>query len=387
MLHLVHNIPGWTKCLYPLPDGALVKLVDLPSAAQEVKAINPRLQVLVRHVGGGNTWSDDWAENVAMAEAEYRAFVDAPSFDEYAPHIDFVEEPRNEYVSDDMTAEQLARRVMWARACAYVWQEVFQPRWPHIRTLIGNTPVGNRVPLGLFKAAHDFNAGLAIHAYVHFSEPHVRDPLDFTYHSGRWVLDDTLARANGYLVDIAITETGPYVDEWHGWRSALVLDENEDEYVAVMEETLRDWATTHAWKSGRFLGFNTFTSGGSGWDLYQTYQPTLNRLAEATRRVMEEYPMATREWQKLVFLVPQGTTREQYDDVADVAFETKTEIAFSADSAFARPANVTAHKVVVYDADGWGGRDNLEGWVAENYAYDPATEIEYRGWPASAGGF
>lgn len=389
MLHIGDNFPGWTEPLPLLPDGSLVKLLDLPSAAQEVKAINGRLRVLVRHVGGGNTWSDSWAENVAMAEAEYRAFADAPGFDEYAPYIDYVEEPRNEYIDDDQTRAELARRVLWARACAYVWETVFRPRWPHIRTLIGNVPVGNHAPLGLFEAAHDFDAGLAVHAYVHFSEPGKRDPLDFTFHSGRWVGDDARARAAGYVVDIAVTETGPYADEWHGWRSALVLDGDVAGYVDAMEAALRDWATTHAWRTGRFLGFNIFTSGGSGWDLYQTYAETLKRLAEMVRRVTEDYPMAsgTREWQKLVFLVPQATTREQYDAVATVAFESKTEIAFSADSAFARPANVTAHKVVVYDADGWGGRESLEAWVDEHYAYEPATEIEYRGWPASAGGF
>jgi len=98
-------------------------------------------------------------------------------------------------------------------------------------------------------------------------------------------------------------------------------------------------------------------------------------------------PPEQRTWEKTVFLLPQNATRAQYNAVADVAYPTRSEIAFSADSAFARPENVTAHRVVVYDAAGWGGQAALAAWVQQHYSYSPATVIEYRGWPPSGGGF
>lgn len=98
---------------------------------------------------------------------------------------------------------------------------------------------------------------------------------------------------------------------------------------------------------------------------------------------LTEEPEEPRTWSKLVYLLPQQATRQQYADVADIAYPTRSEIAFSADSAFARPGNVTGQRVIVYDVDAWGGRVALEDWIAAHYAYDPATVIEYREWPGA----
>jgi lysozyme len=285
MIHLQYNTPGWNEALSRLPDGALIKLVDMVQTAAEVKAANPKLKVLLRHVNNeGYVWSLDWEANVHKARAEYQTYIDG-TFAHYAHLVDYVEEPRNEYVDDNMAAEEVAKRVMWARACAFVWQAEFRPHYPHIRVLIGNTPVGNHIPLGFAQAAKAFGAGLAVHAYIHFGQPGVRDPLDFQYHSGRWNGDDALFRANGIRVPMAITETGPYGSTWDGWRSPAVLGGSVEGYLTAVRDWIRDVRGTVAYQEGRLIGFNLFTTiGGDDWEYYQTNQPELNRLADMVRQ-------------------------------------------------------------------------------------------------------
>ena len=380
----------WDQALDRLPDGSLIKLVDTVQTAPEVKAHNETHNVLLRHVNNeGYVWSLDWQANVAQAEREFLTHIDG-TFEQFAHLVDYVEEPRNEYYSQAMGEHETALRVMWAKACAYVWETVFRPRWPHIQCLIGNQGVGNDIPLGFFEAAYEHGAGIATHAYTHFNTAHTRDPQDHRYHSGRWNWQDEQARANGWEVPIAITEAGPYASTWDGWRSQYVLNGDINGYVEAMRGTIRDWMTTHAAQTDRLIGFALFTVYDIGWDLYQTGQPEANLLADMVAVEWQPGsdpplpPPEPRTWSKLVYLLPQQTTREQYAAVADLAHESRTEIAFSADSAFARPGNVTAHRVVVYDVDAWGGQQALEDWVDEHYGYDPPTTIEYRDWPGTA---
>lgn len=84
-------------------------------------------------------------------------------------------------------------------------------------------------------------------------------------------------------------------------------------------------------------------------------------------------------WNKLVYLLPQDTTQAEYQQAGAVAYPTRSEIAFSADSAFSRGDNVASHKVIVYDVARWGGAAALESWVDAHYHYTPETVIQYRG--------
>lgn len=285
MIHLQYNTQDWNHALSRLPDGALIKLVDMVQTAVEVKAANPKLKVLLRHVNNeGYTWSLDWQANVNKARAEYLTYID-DTFAQYAHLVDYVEEPRNEYVADTMNDEEIAMRVMWARACAYVWKTEFKTRWPHIMVLIGSQPVGNNIPLGFAQAAKEFGAGISTHAYIHFGEPGIRDPLDFRFHSGRWNGDDAIFRANGIHVPIAITETGPYGSTWDGWRSPAVLSGDVQAYISAVRGWIRDVKGTVAYQEGRLIGFNLFTTiGGDDWEYYQTNQPELNALADMLKQ-------------------------------------------------------------------------------------------------------
>jgi hypothetical protein len=90
-------------------------------------------------------------------------------------------------------------------------------------------------------------------------------------------------------------------------------------------------------------------------------------------------PPPARTWSKFVLLTPQDTTPAEYDRLQAAALPSRSEIAFSADSAFARPGNVTSHKVAVYAASRWqGGRAGLESFVNQYYKYPTPTVIEYR---------
>ena len=293
MIHLQYNVQNWSEALSRLPNGSLIKLVDLVQTSAEVKGVNPNLKTLLRHVNNENyVWSLNWEQNVNQARLEYLTYIDS-TFEQYAHLIDYVEEPRNEYVDDGMAGDILQARAMWARACAHVWATEFRPRWPHIQALIGNTPVGNHVPLSFAQAAKDYNAGLAVHAYIHFSSPNQRDPQDFEYHSGRWNGDDAIFRANGIRVPIAITETGPYKSTNDGWRSPVVLSGNIDGCVSVVRDWIRDVKTTVAYQEGRVIGFNLFTTIQSGWDYYQTRQPELNILADMVKLEWTDVPPPT----------------------------------------------------------------------------------------------
>jgi murein DD-endopeptidase MepM/ murein hydrolase activator NlpD len=376
MIHLQYNTPGWSDCLSRLPDGALIKLCDMVQTAAEVKAINPKLKTLLRHVNdSGYVWSTDWAANVARAEAEYLTYIDG-TFEQYAHLVDYVEEPRNEYVDNGMSAAQVAERVMWARACAYVWKTVFQPRWPHIKALIGAQPVGNDIPTGFFKAAHDYGAGISTHAYVKFNSLGVRDPLDFQYHSGRWATNDTAARTQGYTVPIAITETGPYDGStWGGWRAGNVLGGDAAGYVAVMRAVIRDWRGTHAYQSGRLIGFNLFTTIQNGWDNYKTNQPELNLLAEMTKQ--EWIPVVAPpppppppppepevNYVVVANLLPQDATDDEWIHVREMTADKKETLLQSADDAARLVApGLPGSRVVVWGPERWGGVAAIVAWL------------------------
>ena len=93
-------------------------------------------------------------------------------------------------------------------------------------------------------------------------------------------------------------------------------------------------------------------------------------------KLTEVETMPDRTWKKKVYLLDPGATPAQYTALQAIAYPTKSEIAFSADSAFDRPPGVTErHEVIVY---GWGGSDNLEPWIEQYYKFSPATIRSYK---------
>lgn len=87
-------------------------------------------------------------------------------------------------------------------------------------------------------------------------------------------------------------------------------------------------------------------------------------------------PIDFAEWDKHVILVPQGITAEQYAKVCAEAIKTKTEVAFSAHTAFDWPEHAITLKVTIVNQQAWGGGRVLLDWAKERFGKLPTT-VEY----------
>ena len=392
MFHFQTTVTDWPRAVAKLPAGAVIKSIDRGDLLRDAKAANAGVKTVLRHwFDSGQVFGGTLEENRQRARAFFGTFIDGTFLSQYAPFVDYVEE-WNEYNATSHTPAEVAVRVTWARAVAEVWSEMRQAdsRLAHIRLVLANIAIGNDLPRAYAELALQHDAVLGYHAYSHYINGQ-RDSGDWRYHSGRWHF---MEQAWGLKPRWLFTEAGPYAGVLEGWRHPAVLGGDAGRYVEAVRAWVRDVKATPAYREGRVLGFNLFTTGGGQtWRFYETSQPEMDALADMIREewipvtIPTPPPPEQRTWEKTVFLLPQNATRAQYNAVADVAYPTRSEIAFSADSAFARPENVTAHRVVVYDAAGWGGQAALAAWVQQHYSYSPATVIEYRGWPPSGGGF
>lgn len=384
MYHFQQPVTDWPQAVERLPDTALVKAVDRGDILRDVKGINPNITTTLRHWGGSqNIFGGTFEENKQRARDFFKTFIDATFKEQYAQYTDYVHD-WNEYLSSSHTDEELQIRLTWARAVAEVWRDEYrtQPEYSHIRLALVNCPIGNDIHREFAEIALEYDCAISYHAYSHYINGQ-RDPGDWRYHSGRW---NFMEQSWGLRPDWIFGESGPYAGVLEGWRHSSVLGGDINGYVNAVREWIRDIQTTEAYQQGRIEGFALFTTGGgSTWKYYETSQPELNLLADMINQEWKpggEPVPEPRTWSKLVYLLPQNATREQYAAVADVAYPTRSEIAFSADSCFARPGNVTSHKAIVYDVASWGGASNLESWVNTHYNYDPPTEIEYRDYPS-----
>lgn len=130
---------------------------------------------------------------------------------------------------------------------------------------------------------------------------------------------------------------------------------------------------------------------------YITFQLTMHRNLMATQcpgnswagwmpelHAALEESAAVRTWEKVTILVHESATEDQYAAAARIAWPTKTEVTMSADNAFARPSNVTSHRVIVLGGDRYrGGQQGLLEWVQSEYPYNPPTDIEFNSMPGS----
>jgi GH25 family lysozyme M1 (1,4-beta-N-acetylmuramidase) len=91
-------------------------------------------------------------------------------------------------------------------------------------------------------------------------------------------------RAHGFYVDWLFTEAGPFESVETGWRHAACLGGDVNAYIGAVRTWLRDVQTTHAYQTGRTMGFCLFTTGGGQvWQYYETRQPELNALADMVK--------------------------------------------------------------------------------------------------------
>lgn len=392
--HLQQSVNGWTEAIERLPDKSIIKAVDRGDLLRTVKQINPHIKTALRHwYDGDQHFGGSVEDNRNRARQFFSTFIDGTFREQYAAHVNIVVE-FNEYLASSHTGAELDDRLRWAEAVAWVWSNEYrsQPDYEHIRLALLSVPVGNDIDVRFAEIAAEYDCIVSYHAYDHYMSGE-RDPGSWRWHCGRWHYMEQEWPAH-LRPTWMFGEAGPYASVTGGWRDSKVLGGDREAYVEAVRRWVREIKGTAAYAEGRVLGFNLFTTARAGgvFDLYRTNQPEMNMLAEM---LAEEWQPGNdpppppppepepRTWDKYVILLPQTTGREQYADVADVAYPTRTEIAFSADSAFARPPSVTSHRVAVYAVEEWGGVEALEAWVSEHYGLP--DRIEYRDWPQSSG--
>ena len=386
---------AWINHIHRLPNGAPVKAVDDYQLLWQAYDINPTLYTVFRKYWDGSQTYDDAPMSVKKDRARqyFNSFLDG-TFDQNKHKVRAIGLWNEEYAASQSPIEK-QRRIDQDRAFIEVWVAEYKSRYPHIHIHSTSAAPGNSIPLGIAALAHEFRNQLLFvldyHAYTAVSGNAIV-PGEHVWCSGRWMQDDVLYRQNGYFVRWFSGEsgaTGWNVGEnrfdYGGWKEERVHGGNLQSYLTVtVNDNLSRWKAWNATHNGRFMGAVQFTSNNNAdsrwvsYELLDEWGPMADYVKAHSGTVPPPPPPPPQNtWNKLVILLPQNTTKAQYLTVAgDVAYGTKTEIAFSADSAFDPPSLVGNHKVIVYNVQQWGGEEALEQWALTRFGSLPT--IEYR---------
>ncbi len=329
--HLQKPVDGWLDACIRLPAGTPNKFVDNVQALAEIKSIRHDLRTILRHhYDDRQLFGGDYEHRKEVAREFFKTFIDG-TFDNYANKINFVEE-WNEYNAESHTPEEIYDRVLHATACADVWYNEYrnQSKYAHIQLILSNCAVGNDIPVGIAKAAADYAAVLGYHPYIHyvtqsgdqdwidecielgldpstFVYPMI-DPLDWKYHSGRWVGMDRNFKAKGYTVRWIFTEGGNYISATGGWRDPNVCNGNVECYVNSQRYWLDKTVAWNKENNNRALGVTLFNSGDNDgvWKQFENTAHEMHAFAD----MLENYqppvidppdPPPGDDWQQVIW--------------------------------------------------------------------------------------
>ena len=282
--HMQNTVPDWLEAVAQLPPGTPVKAVNDYFMCRDVKRVNGACKTVFRHVADGEQHpSDNYDDNIAKARHFFSTFIDGTWWQqEIWRYVDYIEE-WNEYLANSMPDDEIPRWLSWNHAVQTVWEEykVNYPELSNIRLVCCNTAVGNSIPVQFASQTAQFGNVLGYHNYVHYEDGE-RDPLDWTYHSGRWTGMDALYQAQGVTVDWLFTEGGPYYDVFAGWKDSRVLGGDLERYkrecIAYQIDKMSAWNLVN---DGRCLGGVLFTSSNDdGWVKYNLDGGQLKVLAD-----------------------------------------------------------------------------------------------------------
>jgi lysozyme len=296
-IHLQQPVPGWLEAVSRLPAGGLVKSVTVQQLS-EAKAANPAVNTMLRYVNDPMQHvAPDDTEQVREQRARewFNAFIDNTFLNGATAGVPHWKATKvigwwNEYYADSQSA---AEKELWwkqERTAARIWRGEYRngpnaAKLGHIRLAICATAVGNNIPLESAFTAVAYDAILDYHPYDKYFDGGQRDPLSWQYHCGRWNTMDAQFREAGYTCDWLFGEAGPYGSAVTGWRHETIFGGDVARYVAAVRTWVRELKTTHAYQTGRLLGFALFTTGGgSQWQWFETKQPELNALADMVRQ-------------------------------------------------------------------------------------------------------
>lgn len=295
MIHLQKTVPDWDQAQARLPDNTLFKAVDQGQQFAKVKWLNPTTKTVLRHhYDTGQQFGGTVEENRDRARLFFSTFVDATFESEIAPHCDFIEE-FNEYLANSQNEQEVADRLRWAEAAAYVWKNEYRVRaeYAHIRLALTSAAVGNWIHRGFAVIAQKYDCAISYHPYDHWYYG-VRSEDLVPALSMLW---DTMEYDWGIKVTWLFTECGPFESAVDGWRSSNCIGFDRQKYVDAVQQWLWDVQQTPAYEEGRIVGFNLFTTGRTSdtWKHFWTEQPELNMLAD----------MVAIEWHPGSYVPPQ----------------------------------------------------------------------------------
>jgi len=409
-MHFQTTVPNWKNALLKMPDHVLLKAVN--DAAILIDGLNSwvsagrdpaKLFLDHRYVDfiypdwdAASTWTHE--EFKDFWRANFPKTIDATYYNNFAPHIRYIEE-LNEYTDTRMITDAalLAPRIASARAAVDVWNSEYRGKNgipSDARLVVCNSPVGNDIPIEFFQLCRDEDAVLGVRAYTHWTNK-TRDPEDFRYHSGRPFFNE---QAYGIKVDILIGESGPYDGTtWNGWRAQSCMGGDGNLLVQGMRQWWLDLSGTAAYAEGRIIGPGAwFTCNQGDWDLYRLYEAELVPLAEACAAIWspgsgpgpdpdpdpqpdpECYGLPRTQYHRTFNAVPSNATEEQAVAIFLEGWRRGKETTGGSydDAGIGDLANKTANLYGIAQNDQQTFRD----WFTINY---PGTHVVFMTMPAN----
>ena len=277
MWHFQGDVPDWPRVVSRT---ICKKAIDRGDILKTAKLINPKVFTILRHHVGNQEFGGTWEDNVQRALDFFSRFIDGTFDEKYAPYVDAIEE-YNEYLANSHTPEEVQMRLMWALACAHVWEHEYrtQPLYQHIRLILCNTAVGNIIDWRFGEIAMQYDCLLGYHPYTLWEHKQRWDG-DFDNLSGLFNTMEEALWPDHIKPTWVLTEAGPFRNAADGWRHPEVLDRDINAYINAVRLWIEDVKGTRAYQEGRIIGFNLFNTGGTPeWVWYETNTDEMEALA------------------------------------------------------------------------------------------------------------
>jgi len=277
-----------------------VLAIDNGDALLEAKKANPKLITALRHFVEGQPFGNDYAECAWDARRYFGSFIDGTYYERYRDSVDLILE-FNEYYDQGMginDPDVMALRLVHATAFANVWNDEWRGKIvpAGVRLVVGNSPVGNDIPIAFAKLAIATDNMLGYHPYIRASvriwPDTIRDPGDWRWHSGRW---NFMEQDWGLRPKWCFTEYAPYMGSTEGWHHWSVLAGDQALLFQLHRAWHLDMQGTDAYKQGRVVGPAWFTIGSNWWE-YLLETPQLVEMAKIAGELWhpgQEIPMPT----------------------------------------------------------------------------------------------
>lgn len=304
-LHGQKPINNWLEAIKPLPKNAPVLSVDDIHMLRDAKGVNPNVRTIFRKYWSNNQgFTPDYEEAKNKARNYFNSFIDGTwQQQELWRYVDVVKE-WNEYVATSQSEAERQQIIVWLQAVTTVWNTEYRGKpicgGRDIPLACISAAIGNEIDVRFAKIVADSDNIVSYHNYTHFVDG-VRDPMDWQYHSGRWVSMDAQFKAHGIRPLWISTEGGPYAGVYDGWKSSKVLSGNLqryiDECVKYQIDKISAWNKAN---NNRYLGGVLFTFGNTGaWPLYELNTNEMIKIAEAVRDYSPEEPDMS--WQEEIW--------------------------------------------------------------------------------------